>query len=114
MLFAPRQGVVSKLAHRASLSLRIIQEDIIGLLYRLEELGRNEVTRDRGLLPLVKCRIGTATCCSLPRVSVKRKSTNLTSFSFAIFKASSAVMDICRSPEFVQWDTAALGGPTRR
>jgi hypothetical protein len=42
----------------------------------------------------VKCRIGTCTCCSLPRVSVKRKSTNLTSLSFAIFKTSSAVMAI--------------------
>jgi hypothetical protein len=48
---------------------------------------------------LVKCLIGTCTCCSLPRVSVKRKSTNLTSLSLASFRTSSAVMAICESPE---------------
>ena len=32
-----------------------------------------------------KCDTGTVTCCSLPRVSVKRKSTNLMSLSFTIF-----------------------------
>ena len=35
---------------------------------------------------------GTVTCCSLPRVSVKRKSTNLTSFSFTIFITSATVL----------------------
>jgi hypothetical protein len=35
----------------------------------------------------------------LPRVSVKRKSTNLTSLSLAIFNTSSAVIAIRRSPE---------------
>jgi shikimate dehydrogenase len=33
-------------------------------------------------LSMLKAETGTPTCCSLPRVSVKRKSTNLTSFSF--------------------------------
>ncbi len=37
LLGSPRHGVVSKLIHRAMLSLRIICEDILGLLYRLEE-----------------------------------------------------------------------------
>ncbi len=41
-----------------------------------------------------KCEIGTVTCCSLPRVSVKRKSTNLTSFSFTIFITSATVLAI--------------------
>ena len=39
-----------------------------------------------------KCDTGTVTCCSLPRVSVKRKSANLTSFSFTIFITSATVL----------------------
>src|SRR6476469_8247189 len=39
-----------------------------------------------------KCDTGTVTCCSLPRVSVKRKSTNLTSLSFTIFITSATVL----------------------
>ena len=39
-----------------------------------------------------KCETGTVTCCSFPRVSVKRKSTNLTSFSFTIFITSATVL----------------------
>ena len=34
---------------------------------------------------------GTETCCSLPRVSVKRKSTNFTSLSLTIFNTSATV-----------------------
>src|SRR4051812_27798257 len=41
-----------------------------------------------------KCETGTETCCSLPRVSVKRKSTNLTSFSCTNFITSATVLDI--------------------
>src|SRR6185503_2247349 len=52
-------------------------------------------------LSLVKCLTGTETCCSLPRVSVKRRSTNFASLSLAIFKASSAVISIFSSPEWV-------------
>src|SRR6476661_9980174 len=39
-----------------------------------------------------KCDTGTVVCCSLPRVSVKRKSTNLTSLSFTIFITSATVL----------------------
>jgi hypothetical protein len=39
-----------------------------------------------------KCETGTVTCCSFPRVSVKRKSTNFTSFSFTIFITSATVL----------------------
>lgn len=38
-LFAPRQGVLSALVRRLRLSVRIIREDILGLLYRLRERG---------------------------------------------------------------------------
>src|SRR3989338_4856145 len=41
-----------------------------------------------------KCETGTVVCCCLPRVSVKRKSTNLTSFSFTIFITSATVLAI--------------------
>src|SRR4051812_17834423 len=43
-----------------------------------------------------KCEIGTVTCCSLPRVSVKRKSTNLTSFSFTSFITSATFLAAIR------------------
>src|SRR5437588_11630615 len=35
---------------------------------------------------------GTLTCCSLPRVSVKRRSTNLTSLSLIVWNISFAVI----------------------
>ncbi len=38
-LFAPRYGVVSTLARNTQTSLRIVREDVLGVLYRLEELG---------------------------------------------------------------------------
>ena len=44
-----------------------------------------------------KCETGTVTCCSLPRVSVKRKSTNLTSLSFTMFMTSETVLAISSS-----------------
>ncbi len=42
MLGAPRYGVLSRLLHRAALSRRIVREDVLGLLYRLEEHGLAE------------------------------------------------------------------------
>jgi hypothetical protein len=50
-------------------------------------------------LSFVKALTGTDTCCSLPRVSVKRRSTNLTSLSFIIFMTSAAVIAIAKSPQ---------------
>ncbi len=38
-LFAPRNGLVSRMVHRGLLSLRILEEDILGLLYRARESG---------------------------------------------------------------------------
>lgn len=38
-LFSPRYGVLSTLARNARTSLRIVREDVLGMLYRLEELG---------------------------------------------------------------------------
>ncbi|MNC87842.1 hypothetical protein D3C83_36040 [compost metagenome] len=42
-------------------------------------------------LPSLNADTGTETCCSLPRVSVKRKSTNFTSLSLTIFITSATV-----------------------
>ena len=57
MIAAPRHGVVSKLVHQVLLSLRIIQEDVLGLLYRLEEMNR---AGDRALVPaLLRRAAGT-------------------------------------------------------
>lgn len=39
MLFAPRYGVLSRGVHRIRLALRIAREDVLGLLFRLEEAG---------------------------------------------------------------------------
>jgi manganese/zinc/iron transport system permease protein len=46
-LFAPRQGVVVSLGRRAWLSLRILAEDILALLYRAEERSRSAIVMDR-------------------------------------------------------------------
>lgn len=40
MFFGPRHGILSKLVHRSRLTLRIAGEDLLGLLYRREELRR--------------------------------------------------------------------------
>ncbi len=37
LLLSPRYGLISRLLQRARLSLRIVREDLLGLLYRLEE-----------------------------------------------------------------------------
>ena len=47
-------------------------------------------------LSLVKYLTGTVTCCSLPRVSVNRRSTNFTSLSLINFNTSSGVIAIFR------------------
>jgi manganese/zinc/iron transport system permease protein len=39
LLVGPRHGVISRWLHRARLSLRIAREDLLALLYRLEERG---------------------------------------------------------------------------
>jgi manganese/zinc/iron transport system permease protein len=39
LLAAPRHGLISKAVHRARLSRQILREDVLGLLYRLEEQG---------------------------------------------------------------------------
>jgi glutamine synthetase len=59
--------------------------------------------------------IGTVTCCSLPRVSVKRKSTNFASLSFTMFITSATVLAINASPrrlafECGGWRIGRAGG----
>jgi manganese/zinc/iron transport system permease protein len=50
VLAAPRHGVVSRLIHRAALSLRIVREDALGLIYRLQEHGRTMSRKDLSAL----------------------------------------------------------------
>lgn len=37
VLFAPRKGILSRLTYQLELSFRVLQEDLLGMLYRLEE-----------------------------------------------------------------------------
>jgi manganese/zinc/iron transport system permease protein len=46
-LFAPRYGVVVTYVRRGSLSLRILAEDVMGLLYRTEERSRTSALLNR-------------------------------------------------------------------
>ncbi len=39
VLFAPQYGVISKVAHNVRMSLQVVREDLLAMLYRLEELG---------------------------------------------------------------------------
>ena len=41
VLFGPRHGMISRAYHQAALSLRIAREDLLGLLYRIEELAQS-------------------------------------------------------------------------
>jgi manganese/zinc/iron transport system permease protein len=54
LLFAPRHGLVPQLARRWRLALRIAREEILGILYRAEEIGQPEITvvlREHSLSP---------------------------------------------------------------
>src|SRR5262244_292847 len=46
---------------------------------------------------------GTLTCCSLPRVSVKRRSTNLTSLSLIVWNISFGVIVFFLETGFYLW-----------
>ena len=39
VLFAPRKGVISKMHYQQTLALKVMGEDILGMLFRLEEAG---------------------------------------------------------------------------
>jgi manganese/zinc/iron transport system permease protein len=39
VLFSPHYGILSKLIHNLQTTLRILREDLIGMIYRAEELG---------------------------------------------------------------------------
>jgi manganese/zinc/iron transport system permease protein len=65
MLFAPRHGVLSRVGSRIVLAQRIVREDLLGLLYRLEEHGASEPTqrfiaRVRSALPVSHVQVSIA------------------------------------------------------
>jgi manganese/zinc/iron transport system permease protein len=43
VLFAPQYGAVSKLIHNIRMSLRVLREDLLAMLYRVEELGSSRL-----------------------------------------------------------------------
>lgn len=47
VIFAPRKGLFSRFRYRLDLSLRMVEEDILGLLYRLEETKADISLRER-------------------------------------------------------------------
>ena len=85
VLFAPRQGLLSKVIHRAALSLRIVKEDALGLLYRLEELSVGEqsvmavslLRKAKGVHPVL-ARLALARLRSEGKVTRQDKLFNLT------------------------------------
>ncbi len=38
MVIAPKQGIISRVIHRGALALNVVREDVLGLLYRCEEI----------------------------------------------------------------------------
>ncbi len=42
MLFAPRYGMISRLMHQLLLSLKIVRDDILGFMYRYQELADDD------------------------------------------------------------------------
>lgn len=44
LLFAPRYGLISRLVHQFSLSVNIVKDDILGFLYRYQELADHHAT----------------------------------------------------------------------
>lgn len=50
VFFAPRHGFLSKKIHQAALSLRILRQDVLGMLYRWQEAGRSDTLTDRQIV----------------------------------------------------------------
>ncbi len=44
MLFAPRHGLISRLMHQVLLSLKIVRDDILGFIYRYQELADEDAS----------------------------------------------------------------------
>ena len=40
--FGPRHGLIARYAHRLALTVRVVREDVLGMLYRVEEWSRGE------------------------------------------------------------------------
>lgn len=57
-LAGPRHGIISKVLHRLRLSVRIAQEDLLSLLYRVEELSGQRKLAAGSIDPLEFLRLG--------------------------------------------------------
>lgn len=51
VLFAPRKGILSRLLYQFNLGIKVMQEDVLGMLYRLEEVraDRSDLRTDDSL-----------------------------------------------------------------
>src|SRR5215471_20254493 len=63
-------------------------------------------------LSIVNTLLGTETCCSLPRVSVKRRSTNLTSLSLISLSTSAGLGMRNLLGEYLNYDALQNDGRT--
>ena len=52
ILLAPRYGVLARAAHRWRLSIKVLREDLLGLLYRVEEHGQAGLSRKQAAAAL--------------------------------------------------------------
>ena len=87
LLFAPRHGLASKFLHRSRLTIRIAAEDLLGLLYRLQERepGKPKVSQSTvdmfaqkaGVSPLLR-RVAMFRLQQIGQVAVDEIGYNLT------------------------------------
>jgi manganese/zinc/iron transport system permease protein len=72
VLAAPRHGVVSQMIHRAALTMRIVREDLLGMVYRLDEA---DAVVDAGGVPAMLAQVvGTGRWTSRAALSSLRRS----------------------------------------
>lgn len=71
VLFAPRKGLVSQFRYRLELSVRMVEEDVLGLLYRLEESDADISLKER--ISLEEALFVNSMTLSLATRRLKRK-----------------------------------------
>jgi manganese/zinc/iron transport system permease protein len=85
LLGSPRHGVISRVLHRALLSLRISREDMLGLMYRLEELrGSGEPYTVAAAMLREGKGIGPVTSALAIRDLLRRKQVSRSSGGFRL------------------------------
>jgi Mn-dependent DtxR family transcriptional regulator len=75
MLAAPRHGIITRLLHQRRLSGRIVREDILGVLYRLEEREGQALPAEPANLPLTMVAGGGSVAGAVARLRREGKLT---------------------------------------